>query len=176
MFTNTKHPVMLIPFPLLRKLQINSRQRWILVGIFFLPIIFAILRLVKANATTHNVDPIRFQLYSMLENTSAIITSCLPSIRLFVVSTRGTTHSRSSHYYSRGVVSSLKANDHNSFLGPQKGAIPLETMVEAQDGHIVEDLGTVGRALSGDSQEEILSPHYSKMGVLVTREFSVTRE
>jgi hypothetical protein len=64
---------MLIPFSLLRKLQINSRQRWILVGIFFLPItpiipiIFAILRLVKANATTHNVDPIRFQLYSMLE-------------------------------------------------------------------------------------------------------------
>jgi hypothetical protein len=168
---------MLIPFPLLRKLQITSRQKWILAGIFFLPIIpiiFAILRLVKANATTHNVDPIRFQLYSMLENTSAIITSCLPSIRLFVVSTRATTHSGSSRYYSHGFSSSVNTRDQNTFRGTQKGAIPLETVVGTKNGHIIEDDGTVGRALSGDSQEEILNPRYSQKGITVTREFSVT--
>jgi hypothetical protein len=63
--------VMLIPFPLLYKLKINRRQRNILLVIFCFPIItisFAILRRVQTNPTLKNVDPIRFQLYSMLEN------------------------------------------------------------------------------------------------------------
>lgn len=62
---------MLIPFPLLYKLQISKQQRNILLVIFCFPtitILFAILRLVKTNPTSTNVDPIRFQLYSMLEN------------------------------------------------------------------------------------------------------------
>ncbi|KAL4963782.1 uncharacterized protein BDV14DRAFT_209697 [Aspergillus stella-maris] len=80
--------IMLIPFPLLPTLQIPTRKKLILASIFSLPIIpiiFAVLRLVIANAETENVDPVKFQLYSMLENSSAIVTSCLPSLRLFVV-------------------------------------------------------------------------------------------
>src|SRR2546421_2395427 len=146
---------MLTPFPLLRKLHINSRQMWILGGVFSLPIIpiiFATLRLVMAKDSTHNVDPIRFQLYSMLENTSAIITSCLPSIRLFVVNIRASTHLGSSRYW-HGVASSLKVNDQKTLHGPQHGALPLEEMVEAQNGHIVKDFETVRRPSSGDSQQ-----------------------
>jgi hypothetical protein len=168
---------MLTPFPLLRKLQINSRQMWILGCVFSLPIIpiiFATLRLVRANATTHNVDPIRFQLYSMLENTSAIITSCLPSIRLFIVNIRGSTHPGLPRYCWHGVASSLKVNDQKALHGPQNGALPLESLVETQNGHIAEDFGTARRPLSGDSQQVILSPLFSKTSVVITREFSVT--
>lgn len=82
---------MLIPFPLLRKLHVNARTRLLLAALFALPIIpiiFAVLRLVMANATTSNVDPVKFQLFSMLENSSAIVTSCLPALRLFIVGAR----------------------------------------------------------------------------------------
>lgn len=61
---------MLTPFPLLRKLQINRRQKAILVGIFLVPIIviiFAILRLVKTNPVIGTVDPIRLALFSTVE-------------------------------------------------------------------------------------------------------------
>ena len=125
-------PVMLIPFPLLRKLQVKSRQKWILVSVFLLPIIpiiFAILRLVIANATTGNVDPIAFQLYSMLENSLAIITSCLPSIRLFVTgSSRSETKSSGPYYANKG-VSSVLAHKYGS-RQPQSGSIPLETLMD----------------------------------------------
>lgn len=140
---------MLISFPLLRKLQINSRQKWILTGIFCLPIIsiiFAILRLVNTSATTHNVDPIQSQLYSMLEITSATMTFCLLSLRLFVV---GTTPSGSSRYYSHSVADSSNADSGNAFYGTQKGTIPLETMAEVHNGHIVEE---------GSDEEDILGP------------------
>jgi hypothetical protein len=109
----------------------------------------------------------------MLENTSAIITSCLPSIRLFIVNIRASTHLGSSRYW-HGVASSLKINDQKTLHGPQNGVLPLETMVEAQNGHIVEDFGTVRRPPSADSQQVILSPLFSKTSVVITREFSIT--
>lgn len=151
---------MLIPFPLLRKLEIDSRQKWILAGLFCLPIIpiiFAIVRLVKTSTTTHNVDPIQFQLYSMLENTSAIISSCLPSIRLFV-STRTTTLASSSRSYSHGLRSSLNDHDRNPLDGTPKGAISLKTVVHARNGHIIEERGTVGGFSSRDNEEHNWSP------------------
>lgn len=74
--------VMLTPFPLLRKLQINIRQKAILVVIFLLPlfvIAFAILRLVETNASGTTVDPIRLALFSTVEVScckfSAVISS-----------------------------------------------------------------------------------------------------
>jgi hypothetical protein len=70
---------MLIPFPLLWKLHINKKQRNILIIIFCLPIvpiIFAILRLAATNPTNTFVDPVRFQLFSMLENAT-----CTPLIQ-----------------------------------------------------------------------------------------------
>lgn len=63
---------MLIPFPLLSKLQINRRDNSILVVIFLLPlfvIAFAILRLVETNASGTTVDPIRLALFSTVEVT-----------------------------------------------------------------------------------------------------------
>ncbi|KAL4886724.1 hypothetical protein BJY04DRAFT_213480 [Aspergillus karnatakaensis] len=79
--------IMLIPFPLLQHLRIPPRKKLLLSLLFSLPLIpilFAILRLIIANPTGGNVDPIKFQVYSMLENSAAIVTSCLPSLRLFV--------------------------------------------------------------------------------------------
>ena len=64
---------MLIPFPLLWKLQVNQRQKMILVAIFLLPtipIIFGVLRLVFVDPTNGPVDVIKFTFYSMLENTA----------------------------------------------------------------------------------------------------------
>lgn len=61
---------MLTPFPLLSKLQINNREKAILIVIFLLPlfvIAFAILRLVETNAEGTTVDPIRLALFSTVE-------------------------------------------------------------------------------------------------------------
>lgn len=61
---------MLTPFPLLRKLQISSREKAILVLIFLLPlfvIAFAILRLVETNSLSTTVDPVRLALFSTVE-------------------------------------------------------------------------------------------------------------
>ena len=127
---------MIIPFPLLWKLRINNRQKYILVGIFLLPvllIIFAVLRLLKANATTGNVDPIAFQVYSMLENTTAMITSCLSSFRLFMSKSQSEINSSSKY---GNAISSTSA--HNPFWRGQKGSIPLGTFVETQNGEVVE--------------------------------------
>jgi hypothetical protein len=63
---------MLIPFPILRKLQVNTSQRIVLIVIFCLPIIpiiFAILRLVETNPNKSTVDAMGLPLFSMLENT-----------------------------------------------------------------------------------------------------------
>lgn len=61
---------MLTPFPLLRKLQINDRQKAILVLIFLAPVpvmIFGILRLAKTNPAIGTVDPIRLALFSTVQ-------------------------------------------------------------------------------------------------------------
>lgn len=60
---------MLTPFPLLSKLQINNREKAILI-VIFLPlfvIAFAILRLFETNAEGTTVDPIRLGLFSTVE-------------------------------------------------------------------------------------------------------------
>jgi hypothetical protein len=65
--------LLMIPFPLLWKLQVNDRQKAILTGIFLLPLIpitFGILRLVFCNPTNGTVNVIKFTFYSMLENTA----------------------------------------------------------------------------------------------------------
>lgn len=125
---------MLIPFPLLYKLRIDDRKRWILIGLFSLPIIpvlFACLRLVKSNNPDGDVDPIKFQLYSMLENTAAIVTSCLPAFRLFVISVQSSSAqggSRSSRRFSSIFTSSFMSGNHSQ--NKRNRAIPLETLLE----------------------------------------------
>ena len=68
--------LLLIPFPLLWKLQVNQRQKCILTGIFLLPLLpitFGILRLVFCNPTSGSVDVIKFTFYHMLENTAGTV-------------------------------------------------------------------------------------------------------
>ncbi|KAK2814098.1 hypothetical protein FQN50_000502 [Emmonsiellopsis sp. PD_5] len=76
--------IMIIPFPLLRKLHMDSRQKWILAGIFCLPIIpiiLAVLRFVLTNPREDgNVDPIRYQFFSMLENSTGNHNNVLSTI------------------------------------------------------------------------------------------------
>ena len=171
--------VMVIPFPLLHKLNVNRRKRWILIGVFSLPIIpiiFAILRLVMTNPKTHNVDPIKFQLFSMLENTFAIVTSCLPAFRLFIVNAHKSTannDSQPTNRYSRG-----NSGRYRSFGGSsqnrQDSCIPLGSCNGSYHANVVNDRGgAVGKAMSKDSDEESLcsrSPTATE-GILVTRDY-----
>lgn len=129
---------MLIPFPLLYKLKIDNRKRWILIGLFSLPIIpvlFACLRLVRSNNPDGDVDPIKFQLYSMLENTAAIVTSCLPAFRLFVINVQNSAQggSRSSRRFSWIFMSSFKSGNFSQ--SRRNKAIPLETLLGAYQGN-----------------------------------------
>lgn len=177
---------MIIPFPLLHKLKVNRRKRWILIAVFSLPIIpimFAILRLVMTNPKTHNVDPIKFQLFSMLENTSAIVTSCLPAFRLFIVNAHNSTvhsDSRPSRRYSRGVGGSYR-NFGDSSQHKKSGGIPLGSFTPSHcdsyhEANVVHDRVVVGKGVSVDSDEEALNPRYPTptYGVLVTNEYRVT--
>ncbi|KAH8697813.1 hypothetical protein BGW36DRAFT_379522 [Talaromyces proteolyticus] len=164
--------IMLIPFPLLRKLQIKPRQRNILILVFLfpiIPIVFGILRLVEANATTDNVDPIRFTLWSMLENISAIIASCLPALRLFVFSSRTSTYPAGSSSYSRKYHRRAESHPH-SFNG-HNSSVPLENLIETNTDYTLEHTGKHGTPASRESQEEILK---STSGVMVTREFQLS--
>lgn len=141
---------MIIPFPLLWKLRMNARQKNILIGIFLLPMlpmVFAVLRLAKANATDGPVDMIAFQVYSMLEITTAVITSCLPSLRLFV--SKPQSQNQSYERYGNAISST---SAHNPFWRGQKGSIPLDTFVETQNGDVVE--GGVGIHVKQDFHVE----------------------
>ncbi|KAJ5279395.1 hypothetical protein N7478_004767 [Penicillium angulare] len=170
--------VMVIPFPLLYKLKVNRQKRWILILVFSLPIIpiiFAILRLVMTNPKTHNVDPIRFQLFTILENTSAIVTSCLPAFRLFIVNTQRTTITSDSDPSRR--INGAYRSFGDSSRNRQKTSIPLDSFSDSYyQADIVHDKDAIGRAISKESDEESLypgSPTTPTHGVLVTRETHV---
>lgn len=65
--------LILIPFPLLWKLQVSLRQKITLILIFLLPLIpicFGILRLVFCNPVVGTVDVIKFTFYFSMENTA----------------------------------------------------------------------------------------------------------
>lgn len=111
--------IILIPFPLLWKLRTSRQQKIVLIIIFLLPlvpIVFGILRLVFCNPTTGVVDVIRFQLFSLLENTAAIITACLPSFRLFVTSSRNNSRV-TTPYYQNGFSSITKTGKNREHTG-----------------------------------------------------------
>ncbi|KAF3398193.1 hypothetical protein F1880_005673 [Penicillium rolfsii] len=178
--------IMVIPFPLLHKLKVSRRKRWILIAVFSLPIIpimFAILRLVMTNPKTHNVDPIKFQLFSMLENSSAIVTSCLPAFRLFIVnahSSTGQSDLRPSHRYSRGAGGSYR-NVGDSSQHKNKVGIPLGSFTPSHgdlyhEENAIHNRVVVGKGVSDDSDEEALNPRYPTptYGVLVTNEYRVS--
>ncbi|KAL2817044.1 hypothetical protein BDW59DRAFT_182321 [Aspergillus cavernicola] len=176
--------IMLIPYPLLSKLQVSPRKKYILAAIFSLPtipIIFAVCRLIIANPNDTNVDPIKFQLYSMLENSSAIVTSCLPSLRLFVVNARAHTGLGSGYKYKYGREYAVGQGDYfrnqvhgssetrvqgpSSSRGEGEGGIEMErgrSLDVLRGGGEEEDTGT---GVSGESQRH--------GGVIVTREFMV---
>lgn len=157
--------ILLIPFPLLWKLRTNQRQKAILVVIFLLPlvpIIFGILRLVFCNPVTGVVDVIKFQLYSLLENTAAIITACLPSFRLFATSSRNNSRVTAPYYHDglSGISKSRKSRQH-------AGASCLDSSEQQASGEYFD-----ARAFSRvESQEE--AGIYSKNTVVVTNEFEV---
>jgi hypothetical protein len=72
-FADRGPAVLFIPFPLLWKLQVDQRQKAILVILFLLPtipIMFGVLRLVLVNPADGTVNVVKFQMYSMLENTA----------------------------------------------------------------------------------------------------------
>jgi len=170
--------VMLIPFPLLQKLQVSMQQKRLLFAIFcipIIPIIFAILKLVATNPTNTNVDPVRFQLYSMLENTTgktllkklllllqisnwhstAIIAACLPAIRLFF--DKHVPHNLGE--YERYAESRQETSRND------KGPIPLYKLVRAENGRII-------RVRSSQSQDEgtASGPEWE---VRIDREFKI---
>lgn len=149
---------MLIPFPLLRTLQIPPRKKYILAGIFSLPLIpilFAVLRLVIANPDSGNVDPIKFQLYSMLENSSAIVTACLPSLRLFVVKQGSGLGSHSYRYRSRSKYNKNRYPGYNlggEYVGGGQGDFFGNNGVHGHgdgDGDGDGDVGASGRRSRG---------------------------
>ena len=137
-----------------------------------IPIIFAVLRLVMANATNKNVDPVKFQLYSMLENNTAIITSCLPSLRLFIVNTRDASNQPGSlRYYARGQKDYFDPRMRESYsMGRRGESCRTETLIEtSQQG---EEGETMGDASSGESQTGLARGLHSPR-VMVTQEFIV---
>lgn len=109
--------ILLIPFPLLFQLRTTPQQKAILIIIFLLPllpILFGILRLVFCNPTTGIVNVIKFQLFSLLENTAAIVTACLPSFRLFVTNSRNNSRVTTPYYQNgfSGITKTARSREH----------------------------------------------------------------
>ena len=120
---------MALPLRLLWNLRVNRKQKAALVTIFSLGciiIVFAIVRVVEIQASTHHVDPVWLALWSMIEASVgewyfmidvkpqsrltkirplAIIVSCLPLFRVLFYSNRADSafnRRRSSTRFSRG--------------------------------------------------------------------------
>ncbi|CAF9935799.1 hypothetical protein IMSHALPRED_010355 [Imshaugia aleurites] len=142
--------IMLTPFPLLSKLQINSRPKKILVIIFLLPLIvisLAILRLVDTNAEGTTVDPIRLAFFSTVEVSCSIIAACLPSMRLFFVP-QSATSSPSLPSYSRRSEAPFESLPHEDLhplqhfeksRGPQASTGSVESILPPEDIYVRRD-------------------------------------
>lgn len=105
----------------------------ILVGIFLLPIvpvIFGVVRLIVCNPNPDSgvVNVIKFQLFSLLENTAAIITASLPSLRLFVTSSRNNSKNNEPAYYAAASAKRSVKSQH------VVDAIPLGSRVNVSSG------------------------------------------
>ena len=167
---------MLTPFPLLSRLRINNREKAILIVIFLLPlfvIAFAILRLAVTNAEGTPVDPIRLALFSTVQvsccrshpqnpirrghlnltvdDLTAILAACLPSIRLFFIP-RSANSNRNQRSYSR--------RNEAPFNPLPRNDTPLQ--------HLVKTRPPRGRT---DSAESILRPGDN---IYVRRDFLVS--
>jgi hypothetical protein len=160
--------IVLIPFPLLWKLQTTERQKIILIVIFLLPlvpIVFGILRLVFCNPTTGVVDVIKFQMYSLLENSAAIVTACLPSLRLFVTSSRHAGSSKGPGYRIEYSGSAKRWKSRH-----QDSSIPL-SLSGQHSGNAFDD-----RAFARIDSEDLAASHGRGRpikGVMVTKEYEV---
>lgn len=160
--------ILLIPFPLLWKLRTTQRQKAILVGIFLLPltpIIFGVVRLVLCNPVASAVDVVKFQLYSLLENTAAIITACLPSLRLFVTGSCLNTKVTVPGYYSD--MSGKKSR------GTHRGvnSIPLGSHI-SHTGNEPFDFRNFSR-IESEEEAAIANQRAPFKGVMVTKGFEV---
>ena len=169
---------MLTPFPLLSRLQINNREKAILIVIFlllFFVIAFAILRLVETNAEGTTVDPIRLALFSTVEvsccrfslqylSTRALqdlgsyTHSCshhsrLPTLYSLILHPRSANSSRSQRSYGR-------RNELLFDSSSRKDTVPLQNFVKTRPPQ--------GRTVSAES---ILRPEDK---IHVRRDFLVS--
>ncbi|KPI34839.1 uncharacterized protein AB675_4870 [Cyphellophora attinorum] len=159
--------IVLIPFPLLWKLRTSERDRIVLIGIFLLPvapIIFGVLRFVFCNPSrdSSSVDVIKFQLYSLLENTTAIITASIPSLRLFVTRSRNQSRVNDPTYYTAASAKRSTKSQH------VVDTMPLESRVNVSSGEPFD-----GRMFSRIESEEEADIHVQGplRGIVVHRSF-----
>ena len=99
--------IMALPLRILWNLRITRRQKLGLATIFSLAtivIIFAVVRAVETSSTLtpsalvslNGGDPISLTLFSTLESTIAVIVSCLPTFRVFILGHQNNSNNRPS--------------------------------------------------------------------------------
>lgn len=97
--------IMALPLRILWNLHVTRRQKFGLATIFSLAtivIIFAIVRAVETSSTLtpsalaslEGADPISLTLFSAMESTIAVIVSCLPTFRVFILGKNSNSNNR----------------------------------------------------------------------------------
>ncbi|KIL85448.1 hypothetical protein FAVG1_11405 [Fusarium avenaceum] len=80
--------VIILPIPAIVKLNLPSRQKWYLVGIFILGTFTVIISFIRIPFLSTSLDvtwvQVKSTLWSMVEITTALICACLPTLRPFV--------------------------------------------------------------------------------------------
>lgn len=151
--------IMAMPLMLLWKVQINTRQKLGLAGVFSLGtviIIFSIIRAVQVTTTARN-DTFLLAFWGVLEITVAVIVGCLPPFKALLSrggSSRGTG---TGGYYNE--TNGLGYNGYG--VGSRKnGTIPLQSHATIRGGKDqwqdadYKDRGSSRESLTGESKAD----------------------
>ncbi|KAF5026593.1 hypothetical protein F66182_1319 [Fusarium sp. NRRL 66182] len=80
--------VLLLPIPAIVRLNLPTRQKWYLVGIFALGTFTVVISFIRIPFLSDSLDvtwvQVKSTLWSIVEITSAILCACLPTLRPFV--------------------------------------------------------------------------------------------
>ncbi|RDW88378.1 hypothetical protein BP6252_00410 [Coleophoma cylindrospora] len=169
--------IMLTPFPMLLKAQIQKQKKAILLGIFSLGIfitVIQIIRILTIKSLANAIDSSQLIMWSMVENNLGIIVASIPPLSPLIRSVREKTSS------------SGRTKNKSTPRGMSYAMQSMRTGNRDRDGHVVlgsghdtmdgKDSNTV--VVSGNldnSSEEFIFPNsnhriHQKTEVLITRD------
>ncbi|KAK5662939.1 hypothetical protein OQA88_6351 [Cercophora sp. LCS_1] len=168
--------VMLLPFPILMKSQIQKRKKAVLLGLFALGMFITIIQIVRIQTISRLVnytDSAPLILWSVIENNLGIIVTCVPTLSpLFKYFSDRSGESRSGNS-KRDIGSAYAMQKWKA--GRAKGCNPLESGNDDNAETSSFEGQVLGHVTKGNSTEFILESGQQGIGITKRVEVVITR-